>query len=263
MTATPFNTSVARPYLTDEGNGGWVPEKGTIVFADGRGPRRGTTSACGLEDTGRSTGAAPGSVTEGAGGSAAACGWSGEGPVADQRPAGPADHPVEPLRQPVQPVLPLLLRQVRPGPGARAGLRAHRRPGPDVAGQRPAAGARPRSPGGGAHVRPGAHPAGRHLGAGLAGRHRRGAAQRRGARPRRRAAVADVRPAGVDPGPAAGCRAAAGHRRREPARPARRGPGLRGRRLVGVQPLGRVGLPGAVRLARRPGGHGVRARSAG
>jgi hypothetical protein len=34
MQATPLNTSVARQYLTAEGNSGWVPERGTVVYAD-------------------------------------------------------------------------------------------------------------------------------------------------------------------------------------------------------------------------------------
>ncbi len=34
MQATPLNTSVARQFLTAEGNSAWVPERGTVVYAD-------------------------------------------------------------------------------------------------------------------------------------------------------------------------------------------------------------------------------------
>lgn len=34
MQATPLSTSVARQYLTAEGNSGWVPERGTVVYTD-------------------------------------------------------------------------------------------------------------------------------------------------------------------------------------------------------------------------------------
>lgn len=34
MQATPLNTSVARRFLTAEGNDGWVPERGTVVYTE-------------------------------------------------------------------------------------------------------------------------------------------------------------------------------------------------------------------------------------
>jgi hypothetical protein len=34
MQATPLNTSVARQFLTAEGNSAWVPERGTVVYTD-------------------------------------------------------------------------------------------------------------------------------------------------------------------------------------------------------------------------------------
>jgi hypothetical protein len=51
MQATPLNTSVARQYLTAEGNSGWVPESGTVVYADEARSAEGDDVRLRLDDT--------------------------------------------------------------------------------------------------------------------------------------------------------------------------------------------------------------------
>ncbi len=128
--------------------------------------------------------------------------------MADQPAAEPAAHPAVALRDPVPAVLPLLLRQVRPGAGARAGLRAARPAGADPAGGRPARGPGARPGRRRADLPAARHRARRHLRPGLARRHRRGAAQRRRARRRRRPAQRCCSPS--SPGRSARSRASSG-----------------------------------------------------
>jgi hypothetical protein len=51
MQATPLNTSVARQYLTAEGNSGWVPERGTVVYTDEARTSEGDDVRLRLDDT--------------------------------------------------------------------------------------------------------------------------------------------------------------------------------------------------------------------
>ncbi len=148
MTATPLNTSVARQFLTSESSSSWVPERGTLVYGSHRlvSPPAAARSRLQLRDVveldGRGTWL--GDPTAGGARLHAAPGQGGRR-VADQPPARPADHPAVALRDAVPAVLPLLLRQVRPGAGPRAGLRAARRAGAHPARRRPARGPRGRT----------------------------------------------------------------------------------------------------------------------
>lgn len=51
MQATPLNTSVARRFLTAEGNSGWVPERGTVVYTEETREAAGDDVRLRLDDT--------------------------------------------------------------------------------------------------------------------------------------------------------------------------------------------------------------------
>ena len=134
MTATPLNTSrgPAVPHRR-ESSRGWVPERGTVVYGSQQlvEGRRATGSRCGSRDVVEldARGAWLGDPTGGRGHDYRLRLVQEGG---EWRIANPPDRLIIPRAHfdtPVPAVPPLLLRQVGPGAGPRAGLRAARPPG--------------------------------------------------------------------------------------------------------------------------------------